>query len=327
MIKVYGEADADLGVRNGRTVAILGFGNQGHAQGLNLRDSGVEVIVGGITDASWERAKADGFPAFSSVEGAKRADVVLLLLPDEVQAGVYREDVAQHLETGNTLVFAHGYNICFGLIVPSEDVDVVMVAPRMIGKVLRDHYVDGSGTAAYVGVHQDASGEATATTLAVAKGIGATRVIEQSFTEETELDLLMEQGGDAAMFQVMIVVYEFLVEAGFAPEVAALELYASKELAETASAMADVGFFKQMTLHSQTSQYGHLSRGPGMIAATPLKEKLAQTLQAIRNGDFAREWAEEERQGYPEFTRLREQALQHPINDVEDNLRRLLNVN
>ena len=273
MLKVYGDEDADLGVLEGRTVAIIGYGNQGRSQGLNLRDSGVSVIVGGITDGSWKRAEADGFPVYATAEAAGRADILLMLIPDEVQPAVYESDIAAHLRAGDTLVFAHGYNIRFKLIRPPDDVDVIMVAPRMIGKVVRDLYVAGSGAAAYVGVHQDASGRAMATALAIAKGIGATRnaVIEQSFEEETDLDLLLEQTLDPAMSQVLLHTYEFLVEAGFAPEVVALELYASKELAETAAEMADIGFFKQMTFHSQTSQYGNLSRSDWILPRRALQ--------------------------------------------------------
>ena len=326
MIKIYGNDDADLNVLNERTACIIGYGNQGRAQGLNLRDSGVDVIVGGITDASWHRAKEDGFPVYSTAEAAKKADIIFLLVPDEVQRTVYGQDIEVHLRTGNTLVFGHGYNIRFELIVPPEDVDVIMVAPRMLGKSVRDLYVEGSGAAAYVGVHQDASGQAMATALALAKGIGATRraVIEQSFEEETDLDLFLEQTTDPAMSQVTIAAFEFLVEAGFAPEVVALELYASKEMSEIAAAMADEGFFKQMTFHSQTSQYGNLSRSPRVLPLAPLKEKMRQALEAIRNGEFADEWAEEERRGYPEFNRFREEALQHPLNEAEENLRRLM---
>ena len=326
MLKIYGDEDADLGVLQGRTVAIIGYGNQGRAQGLNLRDSGVEVIVGGITDNSWNRAEADGFPVYATAEAAGRADILLMLIPDEAQPAVYASDIVAHLRAGDSLVFAHGYNIRFEMIRPPDDVDVIMVAPRMIGKVVRDLYVAGSGAAAYVGVHQDASGRAMSTALAIAKGIGATRnaVIEQSFEEETDLDLLLEQTFDPAMSQVLLHTYEFLVEAGFAPEVVALELYASKELAETAAEMADIGFFKQMTFHSQTSQYGNLSRSDWILPAAPFKQRLSQALQSIRCGDFAREWAEEERNGYPKFNRLREDALRHPLNAVEENLRRLI---
>ena len=308
---------------------LSAMATRGAPRGLNLRDSGVNVIVGGITDGSWKRAEADGFPVYATAEAAERAEILLMLIPDEAQPAVYESDIETHLRAGDTLVFAHGYNIRFELIRPPDDVDVIMVAPRMIGKVVRDLYVEGSGAAAYVGVHQDASGRALSTALAIAKGIGATRrgVIEQSFEEETDLDLLLEQTFDPAMSQVLLHTYEFLVEAGFAPEVVALELYGSKELAETAAEMADIGFFKQMTFHSQTSQYGNLSRSDWILPASPFKERQNLALQSIRNGDFAREWAEEERQGYPEFRRLREEALQHPLNEVEENLRRLMEQN
>lgn len=326
MLKVFGDEDADLDVLRGRTVAVIGYGNQGCAQGLNLRDSGVDVIVGGISDNSWKRAEADGFPVYAIGEAARQADILFMLIPEEAQPAVYKSKIAGRLRGGDTLVFEHGYNIRFELIRPPDDVDVIMVAPRMIGKVVRELYVEGSGAAAYVGVHQDASGRAMPTALAIAKGIGATRnaVIEQSFEEETDLDLLLEQTFDPAMGQVLLHTYEFLVEAGFAPEVVALELYASKELAETAAEMADIGFFKQMTYHSQTSMYGNLSRSDWILPGAAFKERLGQALESIRSGEFAREWAEEERQGYPEFNRLREEALQHPLNEVEESLRRMV---
>lgn len=323
MLRVYRDEDADLTTLEGKRVAVIGYGNQGRAQGLNLRDSAIDVVVGSIRDASAERARADGFAVASIAETAAGADVVMLLIPDEVQRDVYDRELSQTLQGGNTLVFAHGYNVRFRLIKPPDDVDVVMLAPRMIGKVVRDLFVSGSGAVAYVGVHQDPSGNAMATALALAKGIGATRsaVIEQSFAEETELDLVMEQAVDSALHQVLVTAYEGLVEAGFAPEVVAMELYASRELAETMKEMAEVGFFEQMRLHSQTSQYGSLAYAESVLPTEHYRQQIRQRLSAVRSGEFAREWAEEERGGYKRFNQLRDAALAHPLNDTERRLR------
>ena len=322
-MKIYRDADADVADLDGRLIAVIGYGNQGRAQALNLRDSGAHVVVGSIRDQSFDRAVADGFEPVSIAAASEQADVVLILIPDEVQPQVYREQVAPHLASGNTVVFAHGYNVRFEQIVPAAGLDVVMVAPRMVGKVVRDLYVEGSGAAAYVGVHQDVTGKALATALAIAKGIGATRaaVIEQSFADETDLDLAMEQVVDAALYQVLIAAFETFVESGFDPAVVALEMYASKELAETAREMADIGFFKQMFLHSQTSQYGSLSRGERALPSAPFKQRMAEMLGEIRNGEFAREWAAEQAGEYPTFERLRSQALAHPLNEAEEELK------
>ena len=325
-MKIYSDTDADLAELAGRVVAIIGYGNQGRAQALNLRDSGVTVLVGSIRDDSFQRAAEDGFEPVAIDAAAARADVVLILIPDEVQPGVYREQIAPQLVAGNTVVFAHGYNVRFEQIVAEAGLDVVMVAPRMVGKVVRDLYVQGSGAVAYVGVHQDATGNALPTALAIAKGIGATRaaVIEQSFADETDLDLAMEQVVDAAIYQVLIAAFETFVENGFDPAVVAMEMYASKELAETAREMADIGFFKQMFLHSQTSQYGSLSRGERALPSSPFKRRMARMLREIRRGQFAREWAAEQEGDYPVFERLRDKALAHPLNQAEARLKEIV---
>lgn len=325
MVRVYFDQDADLSVLKDKTIAVLGYGNQGRAQSLNMRDSGVEeIIVGSIRDASWEMAVKDGFKVYPIDEAAKRGDVILMLIPDEAQPSVFESQVRENLDKGNVLVFAHGYNIHFGFISPPKFVDVVLVAPRMIGWGLRELYLKGEGAPAYVAVHQDYSGSALDKALALARAIGATRAgaIESSFAEETEIDLYMEQALWAAITRVMLLSFELLVEEGYSPEVVALELYGSGEASEVMKAMAEIGFYRQMSLHSQTSQYGTLSRGP-MLIGDEFKEYLKEILEEIRIGRFAREWAVERTMGYPVFKKLKERALKHPINEAEEEMKRL----
>ncbi len=325
MTTIYRDPDADLSALDEKTVAVVGYGNQGRSQALNLRDSGVRVIVGGLRDTSLERAAADGFETLPVEEAAAAADVLMLLVPDEVQREVYARQVAPQLGEGDTLVFAHGYNIHYGLIDPAAGIDVVMVAPRMVGPKVRERFEAGSGSPAYVAVERDETGSAWATTLALAKGIGATRAgaVRLTFAEETELDLFMEQGTWAAIFRVFSRSFEFLTEAGYDPAVVALELYGSGEGAEVMNLMREVGFFRQLGLHSKTSQYGSMSRADRMIP-DGFDEAMAQTLEEIRGGAFAQEWAEEQAASYPEYRRLVEAAEQHPINQADDALAELL---
>lgn len=315
---VIRDDEADLRHLLDKTVAVIGYGNQGRAQALNLRDSGVRVLVGSIRDAGAEAAEADGFEVVPIADACARADALALLIPDELQREVYDRDVAPALRPHQVLDFAHGYNIHFGLIRPPADVDVILVAPRMIGAEVRRSFERGGGAPAYVAVAQDASGRARAVALAWAKGIGATRagVLETTFAQETELDLFAEQGVWPIIVRDLLLSYEVLVEAGFPPEMVALELYGSGEAAEIFRAMARRGLIEQMRLHSQTSQYGTLSRGPRMLA-DDARERLRQALAAIRDGSFAREWAEEQQRGYPVFERLRSEARAHDINRAE----------
>ena len=325
MTRVYYDQDADLSVLEGRKVAIIGYGNQGRAQGLNMRDSGVEVIVGNIRDESFQRAVDDGFPAMSIREAAQAGDVLCLFLPDEVQQEVYRQDIAPVLRAGQTLNFAHGYNIRYGFIRPPQDVDVIMVAPRMIGVGVRERFVAGSGAPAFVAVEQDATGRAWPTTLAIAKAIGATRVgaLQTTFAEETELDHFSEQAVWPVITRLLVMAFELLTERGYQPEAVLLELYASGEAAQVFQEMAEVGLFRQMRFHSQTSQYGTLSRGPRVLP-DDFRAILARVLDEIQQGVFAREWEAERQAGYPVFERLRAEALAHPINEVEDRLRAMM---
>ena len=325
MARIYHDADADLAILNGKVVAIIGYGNQGRAQALNLRDSGVEVVVGGLADASLAQAKEDGFATMTTAEAAAAGDIICLLIPDEVQQQVYRTEILPYLTPGKALDFAHGYNVHYGFIAPPGEFDVIMVAPRMIGVGVRDAFAAGKGVPASVAVHQDGSGEAWAKTLAFARAMGCTRsgVIETTFAEETELDHFSEHFVWPAIFRILVGSFDFLTENGYQPEAVLMELWASKEAAEVLERMADAGIFRQMDFHSPTSQYGTLSR---MEAALPAGTRgcMAAALEEIRDGSFAREWEREQAAGYPVFTRLKQAAFKHAVNELEVRLREVL---
>lgn len=322
----YYDADANFEVLREKTVGIVGYGNQGRAQALNLRDSGLKVLIGSVRDESAVQAEADGFEVRPIAQVADLADVLALLIPDEVQQQVYDEVIAKQLRAGQTLDFAHGYNIHFRLVVPPKDVDIIMVAPRMIGHVVRELFLAGAGATAFVAVEQDASGHAFQTALALARGIGATRagVLKTTFAQETDLDLFQEQALWPLLTRTMLEAYEFLVAKGFPPEMVTLEMYGSGEGAEIFREMARVGFFKQMKFHSQTSQYGTLSRAREVPFAPEIRALMERAMAGIRDGRFADEWRREQAAGYPLFTKLRAQTEAHPLTEAEEKMRRLL---
>lgn len=326
-MKVYYENDADLTVLDGKTVGMVGYGNQGRAQALNLRDSGVRVLVGNIEDHYANQAREDGFEPVPIPDAVRASDIVMVLIPDEVQPGVYESSVGPNLRAGQTLSFGSGYNIHFGLIQPPPDVDVVMVAPRTIGRQVRVAFEAGGGVNADIDVRQDASGNAWPVTLALAKGIGCTRAgaFHTTFRTEAELDLFSEQALWPALFDCLMAAYEVLNEYGYPEEAAALEIYASGEAADIFAAMARTGIFEQMRYHSPTSQYGVLSRRKDATGSSQvLRERMRAALEHIRSGSFAREWKEEERTGYPLFNRLREELGSHPLNGADAAVRELL---
>ena len=325
MAIVYGDNDADLKHLNGTTVAVIGYGNQGRAQALNLRDAGVSVVVGNIVDTYRESALRDKQVVLNIDDAVRRADTVMVLLPDEVQLRVYEESVGPNLRAGMTLSFASGYNIHFRIIVPPKDVDVILLAPRTLGLTVRTTYAEGSGVPADVDVWQDYTGNAWQTLLALAKGIGCTRVgvLKSSFQEETDLDLFAEQALWPALLDCLLTAYEVLVEKGYSREAVVLELYGSGEAADIFREMAKQGLFEQMKHHSPTSQYGVLSRRKG-AAGSDLRQNMATALERIHDGSFAREWAAEAAAKYPTFERLRREAEAHPINEADQSVRKLL---
>lgn len=324
MARVHGDQDADLAVLNGRTIGIIGYGNQGRAQARNIRDSGLKVIVGNVDDAYRSQAVGDGFAVLSIAEAAKAADIVVLLLPDEVQPAVYSRQVAPHLGAGDVLCFASGYNVHYGRIVPPPGVDVILVAPRMIGQAVRRLYRQGAGFPCLVAAHQDASGQAMKIALGLAKAIGATRfgAFESSFREETLIDLFAEQMLWPGIIKLCLLYFEKLVAAGCDPEVVTSELYLSGEFVEIARAMITEGFFEQLKLHSHTSQYGQLSRADRM-APGDLLEAIDGAMAEIQSGAFAREWAAEQERGLPTLSRLWQEALGHPMSRSEKRLQPL----
>jgi ketol-acid reductoisomerase len=297
MATIYYDSDADLSFLDDQTVAIVGYGNQGRSQALNLRDSGVNIIVGNIQDSSYEAAIADGFTVVGIADACERADVVMLLTPDEVMPEIFEKQVVPNLSAGNLVVFASGYNLAFNLITPPEDIDIALVAPRMIGVGVRETYVKGDGFPSFVGVHHDATGGAKDRMLAVAKGIGSTRAgcIEMSMHDEATLDLFTEQGFGPAFGRVLMTAVDLLVEAGYPPEAVLLELYLSGEFAYSFEKIREVGIMKQMDFHSRTSQYGTVTRGARFMAlGNPIKEKMAEVLDEIRSGEFAEEWSKQQ---------------------------------
>lgn len=321
MAKIFYDEDANLNLLRKKKVAILGYGNQGRAQAQNMRDSGIDVLIGNKPDESFERAKADKFPTMPISEAVQSGEVLCLLIPDEVQRQIYEKEIAPFLAPRHTLNFAHGYNIRFGCIEPPKEVDVIMVAPRMIGVGVRKCYLEGSGAPAFIAVEQDATGHALSTALAIAKAIGATRVgaIQTTFAEETELDLFSEQAIWSVIVRLLTLAYELLVDHGYQPEAVLLELYASGEAAQVFQEMAEVGLFRQINFHSQTSQYGTLSRGP-VVLSDDFRTVLADILNEIQTGHFAKEWEAEGQKGYSIFKHLKASALSHQINEIETRL-------
>ena len=325
MAKLYYDNDADLGLLDGKTVAIIGYGSQGHAHALNLRDSGVDVVVGLLeTSRSREKAANDGLRVTSVAEAAAAADVVMILAPDHVQADLYNESIAPHLEAGNTLMFAHGFNVRFGEIVAPDTVDVSMVAPKSPGHRVREVYQEGAGTPALVAVEQDASGNALANALAYAKGLGCTRagVIETSFAEETETDLFGEQvvlcGGASALVRDA---FKTLVDAGYQPEIAYFECM--HELKLIVDLMYEGGLSYMWYSVSDTAEHGGYDAGD-KIVTDDTRAAMQKILKDIQEGEYARRWIDENRQGRPWFTDRRKQEHDHPVEEVGKRLRAMM---
>jgi ketol-acid reductoisomerase len=322
MARMYYDEDGNLDLLAGKTIAIIGYGSQGHAHALNLKDSGLNVIVGLYPGSkSVAKAEAAGLTVKNVADAAKAADLIMILLPDEVQKTIYKEQIEPHLEEGNVLLFAHGFNIHFGQVVPPPTVDVVMVAPKGPGHLVRRTYEQGQGVPALFAVYQDASGQARDRAMAYAKGIGGTRagILETTFREETETDLFGEQavlcGGLSALIKAG---FETLVEAGYQPELAYFECLHEVKL--IVDLIVEGGLAKMRDSISNTAEYGDFTRGP-RIVNDQTKAEMRRILQEIQSGQFAREFVLENQAGKPGFTSMRRQEAEHPIEDVGKDLR------
>jgi ketol-acid reductoisomerase len=322
---IYYDADADLALLEGRKVAILGYGSQGHAHALNLRDSGVDVRVGlREGSASWGKAKDAGLRVLPTAEAVKEADVIMVLLPDTEQAAVYERDIAPNLDARDSLAFAHGFNIHFGQIKPPPGIDVWMIAPKGPGHLVRRTFEEGGGVPSLVAVAADETGKAKQTALAYAKAVGATRagVLDTTFEEETETDLFGEQvvlcGG---LTELITSSYETLVEAGYQPESAYFETLHEVKL--IVDLIYEGGIANMRYSISDTAEYGDMTRGPRIIT-DETRAEMRRILNEIRGGSFAREWILENQAGRPVFNALRRRAAEHPIEEVGERLRSMM---
>ncbi len=327
MAQVYYDGDANLETLKGKTIGVIGYGNQGRAQALNLRDSGLNVIVGVRADETQGQAMEDGFETLSIPEAAQRSEVVMLLIPDEVMPSVFEAEIQPTLSPGEALCFASGYTIAFGLLRPPQGIDVVMVAPRMIGAGVRQRYVEGGSFPSFIAVHQDATGKALDTVLALAKGIGSTGsgAMLLTFAQEAELDLFTEQAFGPAFGQALLAAIQTLVDAGYPIEAVMIELILSGEFAYSMQKIAEIGFFPQLELHSHTSQYGSMTRGARFINED-IARTMRENLEEIRSGAFARDWEAERQAGLPVFNQIRELRDQHPIAEWERATRRAFRI-
>lgn len=325
MAKVYYDKDADLNLLKGKVIAVVGYGNQGRGQALNLKDSGCEVVVG-LHEGSKSRVRAtdDGVRVASVAEAAKAADIIMMLAPDSVQPDIYRQSVVKGLTKGNMLMFSHGFNIHYGQVIPTPEIDVTMIAPKSPGNMLRELYTKGAGVPALLAIHQDASKQAKDKTLAYAKAVGCLRagVLETSFAEETETDLFGEQtilcGGVTALLKAT---FETLVEAGYQPELAYFECLHELKLIVDLIYKGGLSFMRDSVSH--TAQYGDLTRGPRVIDDM-VRENLWGILNEIQDGTFAREWILENHAGRPVFNALKRKDREHPIELIGAELRKMM---
>jgi ketol-acid reductoisomerase len=324
MMKKYYEADADIRVLKGKRIAVIGYGSQGRGQSLNLRDSGLDVVIGLRPGKSWDAAAKDGMKVMKVADAVKSADIVQILLPDESQGAVFRNEILPNLKENKCLMFSHGFNIHFGQIVPPATVDVIMVAPKGPGFMVRRQYEEGKGVPALIAVHQDSTGKAHQIALAYAKGIGATRavVLETSFREETETDLFGEQavlcGGITSLIKAG---FETLVDAGYAPEMAYLEVLHETKL--IVDLIYEGGLTNMRKYVSNTAQYGDLTRGPRVIGEESYIA-MEEILEEIQSGKFAREWMLENMVNRPVFNALTKADEEHLIEEVGREVRGMM---
>lgn len=324
--KTYYKSDADPSLLSNRTVAIIGYGSQGHAHALNLKESGVNTIVGLRKESSsWKEAEKAGFKVFETAEAAKKADMVMILIPDQYQKEIYEQDIAPNLNEGEALVFAHGFNIQYEQIVPPENVDVFMVAPKGPGHLVRRVYTEGSGVPCLFAVYQDYTGNTAETALAYADAVGGTRagVLETTFQEETETDLFGEQavlcGGASELIKAG---FETLVEAGYQPEIAYFECL--HELKLIVDLIYEGGIEGMYYSVSDTAEFGGLTRGTRVID-DQTKKRMKQILKEVQDGEFANEWIEENKTGLKKLTSLRNDLDAHQIEKVGKDLRKMMN--
>ena len=325
MPKIYYDNDADLEILKGKKVAIIGYGIQGRGQGLNLRDSGIDVLIAQRKGGkNYDQAVEDGFKPVEADEAARKADILQILAQDHLQAEIYEKNIAPYLNANKALLFSHGFNIHFGYIKPPKNTDVFMVAPKGPGALVRTQFLEGGGVPCLVAVHQNASGSALKLALAHAKAIGGTRagVIETSFREETETDLFGEQsvlcGGLSELIRAG---YETLVEAGYQPEMAYFEcLHEVKLIVDAVFAHGISGMHRRV---SDTAEYGDYTRGKRVIGAEARRE-MKKILKEIQSGDFAREWIAENKKGRPNFNKLRGECDNHPVEKVGAELRSMM---
>ena len=321
MPQIYYDADADFGALEGKTVAVIGYGSQGRGQSLCLKDSGLNVVIGARPGKSADAAKADGHRVASVEEAAEMAQVVMLLIPDHLQAEVYEASIKPHLKAGDALVFSHGFNIHYDLIKPPADVDVLMVAPKGPGPFVRRMFEDGKGVPALIAIHQDSSGHARQIGLAYAKGLGATRaaVYETNFKEETETDLFGEQavlcGGASELVRAG---FETLVEAGYAPEMAYFECL--HELKLIVDLMYEKGITGMREAISDTAKWGDVTRGKRVVT-DETRAEMKRILGEIQSGEFAREWIQENRDGRPTYNAMLQKEADSQIESVGSKLR------
>jgi len=325
MAKIYYDSDVDMGLLKDRIIGVIGFGSQGHAHALNLRDSGLQVMVGELEGSEpWKAAVAAGLKVANSAEVAKASDVVIMLVPDQLHPRVYYGAIEKGLSKGNMLMFAHGFNIHYNQIVPPPDVDVTMIAPKCPGHMLRQLYTEGSSAPALVAVHQDASGQARDKALAYAKGVGCTKagVLETTFEEETETDLFGEQvvlcGGVTSLIKTA---FETLAEAGYQPEIAYFEVLHELKLIVDLIYQGGLSYMRYSV--SDTAEYGDYTRGPRVIDDY-VREEMGQILSEIQDGTFAREWILENQAGCPSFSAYRRKEQAHQIEEVGKKLRAMI---
>lgn len=324
MVKKYYESDADLGVLKGKKIAVIGYGSQGRGQSLNLKDSGLDVVIGLRPGKSWDAASKDGQKVMPVSDAVKKSEIIQILVPDELQAALYRTEIMPFLSDKKCLMFSHGFNIHFGQILPPQKIDVIMVAPKGPGAMVRRQYEDGKGVPALIAIHQDYTGNAQKIALAYAKAIGATRavVLETTFREETETDLFGEQavlcGGTTALVKAG---FETLVDAGYSPEMAYLEV--CHELKLIVDLIYEGGLTNMRKYISNTAQYGDLTRGPRVIGPE-VYVAMQEILKDIQDGSFAREWMLENMVNRPVFNALTKADEEHLIEDIGREVRAMM---